>query len=62
MNWIKVTDRLPDSGECVLLYSPKFSVCEGAWLSEVGYFEQWRWNSMLTNVTHWMPLPEPPKD
>ncbi len=59
--WISVEDELPESGQCVLLYSPKSGVGEGAWLSDKGYFEQWRWNTILTNVTHWMPLPEPPK-
>lgn len=60
-NWISVEDRLPESGECVLLYSVNSGVVEGAWLSEKNHFEQWRWNAIATNVTHWQPLPNPPK-
>ncbi len=59
--WISVEDRLPDSGQCVLLYSYSGDVSEGAWLSEKKHFAQWRWNAVLLNVSHWRPLPSPPK-
>lgn len=61
MEWISVKERLPQSGQCVILYSVKSGVAEGAWLESKGHYEQWRWNAIMTNVTHWMPLPEPPK-
>jgi hypothetical protein len=32
----------------------------GAWLESKGHFEQWRWNSIKDDVTHWAELPEPP--
>lgn len=60
-SWISIQDQMPESGECVLLYSPKTGVSEGAWISIKEHFEQWRWNAVMTNVSHWMPLPEPPK-
>ncbi len=60
--WISVEERMPESGKCVLLYSPKSGVGEGAWISSKCHFEQWRWNAILTNVTHWMPLPNPIND
>ena len=61
--WISVEDRLPDTRHAMLVCTrnrnnvPKIAMA---------YFENgfgWcgsggRWN----NVTHWMPLPEPPKE
>ena len=50
--WISVEDRLPDVGKFVLIYSEINGVCldyhDGA---TFGYYD----------VTHWMPLPQPPK-
>lgn len=50
--WIPVTERLPDIGIEVLVYSEDDGICvdyyDGA---SFGYY----------GVTHWMPLPEPPK-
>lgn len=60
IRWVAVEEKMPESGQCVLLYSPKSGVGEGAWISTKGHFEQWRWNAILTNVSHWMPMPEPP--
>ena len=58
--WIPTSEKMPESGQCVLLYSKNGGVAEGAFLSTKGYYEQWRWNSILKfdSVTHWMPLPE----
>jgi len=60
MQWVATDKEMPPSGQCVLLYSVKSGVAEGAWISAKGHFEQWRWNAIMTNVTHWMPMPEPP--
>ena len=60
MQWVATDKEMPPSGQCVLLYSAKSGVAEGAWISAKGHFEQWRWNAIMTNVTHWMPMPEPP--
>lgn len=52
MKWIKVTDRLPEEGQAVLCY-PEYLPAE--------YSSYWlQWSEFY--VTHWMPLPEPPKD
>ena len=64
--WVSVRDRLPEKGEYVLVYAnAKYinskKVCidrledgekTAVWMYTHGWFE----------VTHWMPLPEPPKE
>lgn len=51
--WIPVTERLPDVGIEVLIYSEDDGVCVDYYGGDsFGYYE----------VTHWMPLPEPPKE
>ena len=68
--WISVKDRLPDTAERVLVcktwrgrvYKPEYGYYQdfpnqkGCWyvLTEYGYYPQ-------REVTHWMPLPQPPK-
>jgi hypothetical protein len=57
--WVPVKERLPESNRVLLLYESH--CCE----VDAGYFTgtSWRWddNSVAEDVTHWMPLPEPPK-
>jgi hypothetical protein len=60
IKWVSITDEMPESGYCVLLYSTSGGVAEGAWNSNKGQFEQWRWNTILKDVTYWARLPEPP--
>lgn len=59
--WIPVTERLPEDGQIVL--TCKNGICEvqtyearrNGWVSG-----RWFWS--MAFVTHWMPLPNPPKD
>lgn len=60
--WISVEDRMPDDEAVVLVYDPSQS--EPVWLS---YFDAeelaWRYvDCGLSRPTHWMELPEPPKE
>lgn len=58
--WISVKDRLPEDGQSVL--TCKNGICEiqtyekrrNGWLCK-----GWFWS--MATVTHWMPLPQPPK-
>ena len=58
--WIPIKVEYPKSGECVLLYSKNGGVAEGAYISAKKHFEQWRWNGIVDDVTHWRSLPEKP--
>lgn len=62
--WINVEDMLPDLGQNVLTVGPKGSM-------ETTYYrgllhvrrDKWRWkHNGVKTITHWMPLPEPPKE
>lgn len=65
--WISVEDRLPDKWQNVLSC---IVAVDGSW-KHVGtdiYFGGGRW-AMITHdeceemkITHWMPMPEPPKE
>ncbi len=61
MMWISVKDRLPESnGMCVLVWTG------AAWLlarhiGEGVWYEGWARDCPL-KVTHWLPLPAPPKE
>lgn len=62
MEWVSVNDRLPDANETVL-------VTNGARVKEVWFCQRTKLdkpNFMFTTmkfdeITHWMPLPSPPK-
>ena len=63
MNWIKVTDRLPDNFESViawgLMQNDERHQCHEAFI--VG--KEWdtvRDSLKLTEITHWMPFPAGP--
>lgn len=62
MEWISVNDRLPKDGEIVLTVKNKsreiqmYESRRNGWISKKGWF----WS--VGTVTHWIPLPEPPKE
>ena len=66
--WIPVTERLPEEGDYVLCvlkgfnYGGKTQVCKfvpADKFKDKPYFEHFR--NGFPSVTHWMPLPQPPK-
>lgn len=60
--WIPVTERLPSrEGRYITAFS-KGEVGENVFMIFRGAPAKWYYNSEDTGeVTHWMPLPEPPK-
>jgi hypothetical protein len=59
--WISVEDRLPENYIEVLVYDTDCGIVIGWYDKEIGDFVA-EFISPLDAVTHWMPLPEPPKD
>ena len=59
--WIKVTDRLPEDEEQLVLVIDSLRRCYVADYEPLhGRWE--RLDGFYVDVTHWMPLPEPPKE
>ena len=64
MNWIKCSDRLPAKDERIgfvfnghgIMHDVYFDRDEKEWAREVCRWEE------VVNVTHWMPMPDAPKD
>lgn len=69
MNWISVKDRLPKERQFVLAYQPhKSNRCRQLILCRINnsWYElnennKIDINGFYNSITHWMPLPEPPK-
>ena len=64
--WISVKDRLPEHDEKVIAYYG-FGDCNLRFVSTLDYYAHdpnphWQHESTGLIVTHWMPLPEPPKE
>lgn len=61
--WISVKDRLPENGKIVLAYSKEKGVTftHRLWFHQTDRPFVIEYEGMV-KVTHWMPLPEPPKE
>jgi hypothetical protein len=58
MEWISVKDRLPENLDEVVIYVSDYGI-DIAFYSNQSFFD---YNSDgILSVTHWMPLPKPPK-
>lgn len=71
MDWIKVKDRLPPDFENILIYCPIIKSMTVAYLMYDKYepifyiivdFDEYEQTVPIEDITHWMPLPESPKD
>ena len=62
-SWIPTSERLPDTPKDVLAWAQNAGVWIG-YYNALPEFESWMYGAgkFLPKVTHWMPLPEPPKD
>ncbi len=66
MNWIKVTDKLPESDNSFLVYDTyngvvvrPFNKFHNCWDDEDG--DDYYCDAVGGKITHWMPLPNEPK-
>ena len=62
--WISVDDRLPRTNVGVLVYTPRLKNIFEAFYRVDGKWEifSYRGGEILNDkVTHWMPIPQPPK-
>lgn len=61
--WIPVEERLPEDGKNVLIFVRTMSMW---WHMEVDWHTGNSWHNNAetdwNKITHWMPLPEPPKE
>lgn len=55
--WIRVEDRLPESAGWYLVFYNGSEM-------QVAFFKgkKWPFDNHYHTITHWMPLPEPPKE
>ena len=59
--WIPVTERLPDYDKAVLCHC-RANIIETLCLENDGHWYGYSGRYMKGFVTHWMPLPKPPKE
>ena len=64
--WIPVTERLPKCEGSYIVFTERGSIYASHFYTEKrfasGYVREAQWSQRGTvKVTHWMPLPEPPK-
>lgn len=65
MEWISVKDRLPNEmDDCLVWYKSKFTYDHIRTACYLGnnFFSTSGISHLDFTVTHWMPLPEPPKE
>lgn len=58
MEWISIKDRMPEDYQRILYWNNSKELPFG--YCEIGYFVSSQ-TKVPKHITHWMPLPEPPK-
>lgn len=56
--WISVRERLPEQYGLFLIADDKGNMEVASWTKQFGWFSG---GNRVKRVTHWMPLPDPPK-
>ena len=56
--WISVDDRLPKDDEIVIICTDKNFIYAGELVGDTWFLDNDSWTA---TITHWMPLPQPPK-
>ena len=57
--WISVKDRLPEYNQRVLVYAPCMRYSD---TGPIAIQSGWMCKNKHHGITHWQPLPEPPKE
>lgn len=57
-DWISVDERLPEQYGLFLIADDKGNMEVASWTKQFGWFSG---GNRVKRVTHWMPMPEPPK-
>ena len=63
--WISVTEGVPKDCEKILIFWEEHSepmVDTAFWQKDAKRFDAQHWTGMEGKITHWRPLPEPPKE
>ena len=64
--WISIKDRLPNHGDYVLVYFDSYKhgdIMYSSWYSqEHGFIGNDKIHIDNSKITHWQPLPQPPKE
>lgn len=61
VEWISVKDRLPEEDKDVLAYNGVYMIIAAYTTNPTKYWYTIT-GSVMRTITHWMPLPEPPKE
>lgn len=65
VGWVPVTERLPEAFVSVLVQMPgekPFPTVREGFISNIGVWHSAYFDRGSDEVTHWMPMPEPPKE
>ena len=63
LKWTSVEVSFPESDKNVLVYSEGDNICIAYHIGRTGWWSHpcsGDWDNSLIDVTHWMPLPNPP--
>ena len=59
--WLPI-ESAPKDGSEILLVSRKGRIANGCWMTANDRRGTWMWPYVMVEPTHWMPLPQPPKE